>query len=129
MWCARPVVMRIQTPPTLALPHVKQWGRELRGLLLAAMMLMFALASVAQAQYTPIPNFVGTLAGQQFRNALNNKLNGNDTIAPQLVHLKFANLPATVTNGQFYYVDDGTPGVPCTGGGAGAVATGIAGQW
>jgi hypothetical protein len=47
----------------------------------------------------------------------------------QLVHLNFAQLPATVTNGQMYYVNDGAPGTPCSGGGNGAVAVGDGGVW
>jgi len=81
------------------------------------------------AQYNPIPNFTGTLAGQHFRNAVNNKLNGSDSIAPQLVHINFAQLPATAVNGQLFYVVDGAPGTPCRGGGSGAVAMGVNGQW
>jgi hypothetical protein len=50
-------------------------------------------------------------------------------ISSQLVHLNFAQLPATVSNGQMYYVDDGAPGTPCVGGGSGAVATGKNGAW
>jgi hypothetical protein len=85
----------------------------------------------AFAQYNPIPNFTGILAGQQFRNALNAKLGGTDPngIAPMLVHLNYAQLPSTVTNGQLYYLNDGVPGIPCKGSGSGAIAMGINGQW
>lgn len=103
--------------------------RSMRALFLAAT-LAIALASIARAQYVDIPNFTGATAGKQFRDALNKKLNGKDTIAPQLVHLKLATLPATVTNGQVYYLDDGVPGSnPCVAGGAGAVAIGVNGAW
>jgi len=85
--------------------------------------------SFLAAQYNPIPNFTGTLAGQQFRNALNNKLGGSDTIAPQLTHLYFYQLPAAPVTGQMYYLIDGTPGVPCKGGGSGALAFGVNGKW
>jgi pectate lyase-like protein len=94
-----------------------------------ALLLILLCATFARAQYNPIPNFTGTLAGQQFRNALNNKLNGADTISPQLVHRNFAQLPSTVTNGQMYYVDDGATGTPCRGGGSGAIAMGVNGRW
>lgn len=97
--------------------------------LVAAIVLLTSTALPAWAQYVPIPNFTGTHAGQQFRNAINNKLNGSDTIAPQLVHLNFANLPSTVTNGQMFYVNDGKAGTPCVGGGAGVWAIGINGAW
>jgi len=101
-------------------------GILLAGILLAGMGLG---CGVARAQYVPIPNFTGNLAGQQFRNALNNKLSGADTISPQLVHILFSQLPATVTNGQLFYVTDGAPGTPCAGGGTGAIAQGINGVW
>ena len=98
--------------------------------LLMAAVFLFSLVSIAAAQYTPIPNFTGTLAGQQFRNALNNKLNGSDTIAPQVTHLNVSGLPGTAVNGQLYYADDGTPGsVPCTGGGTGSFVQGVNGVW
>jgi hypothetical protein len=94
-----------------------------------AAVLFFLLTAPGFAQYVPIPNFTGTLAGQQFRNALNAKLGGSDTIAPQLVHLTYSQLPATVTNGQLFYLTDGAPGTPCVGGGSGAIAQGINGVW
>ena len=96
---------------------------------LAAVLMWLLWAGVASAQYNPIPNFNGNLAGQQFRNAINSKLNGQDTIAPQLVHIFFYQLPAIVTNGQMYYVTDGANGTPCAGGGNGAFALGVNGQW
>ncbi|MBV8360462.1 MAG: hypothetical protein JO189_21395 [Deltaproteobacteria bacterium] len=94
--------------------------------------------ATAYAQYNPIPNY-GTGgavisdnpsgAGYYFRHALNAKLSGGDTISPQLVHLNFAALPATVTNGQMFYIDDGASGSPCRGGGHGAIAMGVSGRW
>jgi hypothetical protein len=111
-------------------------GRALRGRLrmtekIARLLVLITVLSVgvAHAQYTPVPNFTGNLAGQQFRNALNNKFSGADTISPQLVHLNFYKLPAAVTNGQLYYLDDGAPGTPCKGGGSGAIAMGVNGRW
>jgi len=100
--------------------------------LLCAMMLLSAsilVAPLARAQYNPIPNFNGNLAGQQFRNAINAKLNGQDTIAPQLVHIFSYQLPAIVTNGQMFYVTDAATGTPCAGGGTGAFALGVNGVW
>jgi hypothetical protein len=96
-----------------------------------AVIISIVLAAPAQAQYNPIPNSTGTLAGGQFRSALNNKLSGADTtgISPVWVPINFANLPATVQNGQIFYLIDGAPGTPCAGGGTGAVATGVNGQW
>jgi hypothetical protein len=95
----------------------------------AVVVVLLIIASRVHAQYNPIPNFSGNLAGQQFRGAINNKLSGTDTISPQLVHLTFAQLPVTVVNGQSFYLDDGAPGAPCAGGGTGAVATGVNGVW
>jgi Pectate lyase superfamily protein len=109
-------------------PHLPLSGGEIRRCIpwLIAFLL---IASRSFAQYNPIPNFTGTLAGQQFRNALNNKLSGSDTIAPQLVHLNFASLPATAVTGQLYYINDGAPGNPCRGSGSGAIAMGMNGRW
>jgi len=94
-----------------------------------ALLLVLALVGIARAQYTAIPNFTGQTAGQQFRNAINNKFSGADTSSPQLVHLYFYQLPATVTNGVMYYINDGSITSPCAGGGTGAVATGVNGVW
>jgi hypothetical protein len=86
-------------------------------------------AGTCLAQYSPIPNFVGNLAGQQFRNAINGMFSGSTQSSPQLVHLYSYQLPSTVVNGQLYYVNDGAPGNPCKAGGSGAVAMGVNGQW
>jgi hypothetical protein len=98
-------------------------------LLLLLLLSMTELIPSSYAQYNPIPNFTGTLAGQQFRNALNAKLGGSDTISPQIVHINFFQLPATVVNGQEFYVNDAAPGTPCVGGGSGAIAIGQNGVW
>ncbi len=45
------------------------------------------------------------------------------------MHIFFYQLPAIVTNGQMYYVTDGANGTPCAGGGTGAFALGVNGQW
>src|ERR1700758_305740 len=105
----------------------------------ALALILFCFVKGAHAQgYQSIPNFgTGgaiipdnpTGAGYYFRKAINNKLNGTDTITPQLVHLNFYQLPATATNGQLYYVNDGIAGSPCQGGGTGAIAYGVGGQW
>lgn len=96
----------------------------------------------AQAQttgYQPIPNYGagGAViedqpgqAGYYMRRDINNRFSGQVQTSPQLVHLNFYQLPAIVVNGQEYYVNDATPGsLPCTPGGGGAVAIGVAGQW
>jgi hypothetical protein len=93
-------------------------------------LLLCSMSILARAQYQPIPNEVGPLAGQTFRNAVNAKLNGSDTISPQLLHIFFFQLPSGVTNGQLYYIIDGLKGSdPCAAGGSGAVAQGINGHW
>lgn len=85
----------------------------------------------AHAQYNPIPNFTGTLAGKAFRDAVNNKLSGGDSngISPVITSITFSQLPGTVQNGKVFYIQDGAPGTPCTGGGQGAWATGVNNQW
>jgi hypothetical protein len=111
---------------------MKRLDRAARIAGLTASLLVFCVvfcASAARAQYNAIPNFQGTLAGQQFRNALNNKLSGSDTISPQMVHILFSQLPGSVVNGQLFYVTDGAPGTPCGGGGPGAIAMGMNGVW
>jgi hypothetical protein len=128
--CAPPSVTLARVCPlTAPLLRVKGPASSLfLAVLLCASILIAPL--LAGAQYNPIPNFTGNLAGQQFRNAINGKLNGSDPIAPQLVHIFFFQLPAIVTNGQMFYVIDGVSGSnPCAQGGGGAVAQGIAGAW
>ena len=120
------------------LPHAERRGRlesrPYKAFLVAqalACVLFLLCALPAHAQYTPIPNATGTLAGQVVRNAINNKLSGADTsgISPVWVAIHFANLPASVQNGQVFYLIDGAPGTPCAGGGTGAIAQGINGIW
>jgi hypothetical protein len=104
--------------------------RDLRFWLIAILLIAeSAFAQRARAQYSPIPNYVGNLAGQQFRNAINGMFSGSTQSSPQLVHLYSYQLPATVVNGQLYYVNDGAPGTPCRGGGSGAIAMGVNGKW
>lgn len=90
--------------------------------------LLLLDANVTFAQYQPVPNFIGVGAGQQFRQAINNRLSGVTPIAPAIVTIFYAQLPAEV-NGAIFYLRDGTAGVPCAGGGTGAFAIGINGQW
>src|SRR6516162_4235925 len=60
-------------------------------------------------------------------------LTSASTSAAQLVQINFSQLPSPVVNGEMFYVNDGIPGTPCTGGsingGVGAIATGINGVW
>ena len=57
---------------------------QMRKFLLALAICSLAVAGAAQAQYTPIPNYTGTNAGQQFRNDINNRFSGAVAIAPQI---------------------------------------------
>jgi len=101
--------------------------------LIALLFMLVATLAWAQTEtpqpYKPIPNYTGVGAGQKLLDDINGKLAGPDVVQPALVKLYFAHLPAE-KNGQMYYVIDGMPGSsPCTGGGGGAIATGISGQW
>ncbi len=80
------------------------------------------------AQFRPIPNYVGIGAGQQFRNDINNHLSGVTPIAPRMVSLPLAQLP-TEQDGQLYWCADCRETDPCAGGGSGALAIGLGGQW
>jgi len=92
-----------------------------------AVLLVWFNVRQAGAQCNPIPP---GLSGSAYQNAVNAKFCGTDTSSPQIAHVLAANLPASVTNGLLYYVDDGLPGsVPCQGGGSGAIAQGINGVW
>ena len=84
------------------------------------------LGGTARAQYSAIPN--GT--GAAVRAAINGKLGGTDSngISPRIVQVPFASLPSE-TDGRLFYVTDGTPSTPCTGGGSGAIAVGVGGVW
>jgi hypothetical protein len=88
-----------------------------------------ARAPQTRAQYAPVPNFTGVAAGKQFRQAVNDRFSGAVATSPTLAPLHLFQLPAAVSNGQMYYLVDGTPGVPCTGGGSGALAMGVGGKW
>ncbi|MGA2411835.1 MAG: hypothetical protein ABSG46_15795, partial [Candidatus Binataceae bacterium] len=76
----------------------------------------------------PIPNYVGIGAGEEFRNDINNHLSGVSTIAPRLVPLSYAQLPAE-TDGQLYWCTDCQQATPCQNGGGGALAIGALGLW
>ena len=78
--------------------------------------------------YRPIPNFSGDSAGLQFREAINDRLSGVQTIAPRMVSLTFASLGAE-QNGALIYCSDCKQTIPCVGGGSGALAFGTQGQW
>ncbi len=78
--------------------------------------------------YLPIPNFTGVGAGLQFRQAINDRLSGVQTIAPAVVKLAFANLP-TEQDGALIYCTNCAMTVPCASGGSGAWAMGQNGSW
>lgn len=85
-------------------------------------------AGTAVAQYQPIPDFSGVGAGFNFRQAINQRFGGAQAIAPTLVSSPFASLP-TEQDGMLLWCSDCEKTTPCTGGGAGALATGARGAW
>ncbi|HUO06589.1 MAG TPA: hypothetical protein VMU16_15450 [Candidatus Binataceae bacterium] len=77
-----------------------------------------------------IPNYTGIGAGQKFRMDINNHLCGVTPISPELVPVPFAVLNNTIeTDGWMFYCKDCSETVPCSGGGAGAIAFGEQGIW
>src|SRR5208283_1594715 len=78
--------------------------------------------------YQPIPNFTGTDAGLDFRNAINDRLSGVQPIAPRVGTVPFANLGAE-QDGSLLYCADCQATLPCSPGGTGAWASGTMGQW
>jgi hypothetical protein len=93
-----------------------------------ALVIWVAAATVAHAQFRPIPNYVGIGAGAQFRNDINNHLSGAAAVAPRIVSLPLGQLP-TEQDGQEYWCADCKQTNPCLGGGQGALAVGMQGQW
>src|ERR1700687_5995133 len=90
---------------------------------LGALAICAGAATVAHAQFRPIPNYVGIGAGAQFRNDVNNHLSGAAAVAPRIVGLPFGQLP-TEQEGQEYWCADCKPTNPCLAGGQGALALG-----
>jgi hypothetical protein len=78
--------------------------------------------------YLPIPNFTGTDAGMDFRNAINDRFSGVQPIAPRVGSVTFANL-GPEQDGALLYCSDCQATLPCTAGGSGAWASGTMGQW
>jgi hypothetical protein len=78
--------------------------------------------------YIPIPNFTGTDAGLDFRNAINDRFSGVQAIAPRVGSVTFANL-GPEQDGAVLYCNNCQATLPCSAGGSGAWATGIDGQW
>ncbi len=78
--------------------------------------------------YKPIPNFVGTDAGLDFRNAINDRFSGVQPIAPRVGSVLFASL-GPEQDGAALYCSDCKATLPCTAGGTGAWASGANGQW
>src|ERR1700680_4817133 len=95
---------------------------------LGALAICAAAATVAHAQFRPIPNYVGIGAGAQFRNDVNNHLAGAAAVAPRIVGLPFGQLP-TEQDGQEYWCADCKQTNPCLAGGQGELALGSQGQW
>src|ERR1700687_1299404 len=85
---------------------------------LGALAIWVAAATVAHAQFRPIPNYVGIGAGAQFRNDVNNHLSGAAAVAPRLVSLPLAQLP-TEQDGQEYWCSNCKQTDPCLSSGQG----------
>ncbi len=96
--------------------------------LLGGLAMLLAAAGSAAAQYQPIPNFSGVGAGFNFRQAINQRFSGAQPISPAMVSLPFASLPVE-QDGMLLWCRDCQKTTPCTGGGAGALATGTRGAW
>ena len=95
---------------------------------LGALVALTMLPGAAAAQYQAIPNFTGIGAGFNFRQAINQRLSGAQSIAPQIVGLPFASLPGE-RDGLLLWCKDCQATTPCSAGGAGAWATGARGAW
>lgn len=111
---------------------------KIRRLIITALLLVLtAVPALAQAPppnlpppggYQSVPNYTGALAGQQFRNAINDRFSGVTATSPKIVSFTFANLPAE-QDGLLIYCADCQKTAPCTAGGSGAWAFGQRGQW
>lgn len=95
---------------------------------LGTLVILAAMSGAAAAQYQPIPNFTGIGAGFNFRQAINQRFSGATPIAPRIVGLSFANLPAE-QDGLLLWCKDCHATSPCSAGGAGAWAMGARGAW
>jgi hypothetical protein len=111
---------------TKGLAGIARYSRAITTL--SALAVVIAAVTIADAQFRPIPNYIGIGAGLQFRNDINNHLSGAAPIAPRIVSLPFAQLPAE-QEGQEYWCSDCQPTNPCLGVGNGALALGAQGQW
>src|SRR5579862_290190 len=78
--------------------------------------------------YVPIPNFTGTDAGLDFRNAINDRFSGVQPTAPRVGSVTFANL-GPEQDGRLLYCTDCQASQVCAAGGSGAWALGSMGQW
>ncbi len=78
--------------------------------------------------YQAIPNYTGSGAGLQFRNAINDRFSGVTAASPRIVSQPYASLPAE-QDGLLIYCADCQKTAPCTAGGGGAWASGQRGLW
>lgn len=93
------------------------------------LLVIFLLGLCAPAAYAYTPLTTAGVSGPAFATQIDNRFNGTSTVAPQFDHYTVAALP-TELDAQIVYASDGTPGTsPCSGGGGGAVAVGVAGSW
>ncbi len=102
--------------------------KSLLKMFLGSLLALATMAAAAAAQYQPIPNFTGIGAGFDFRQAINQRFSGAQPIAPEIVGLPFASLPAE-QNGMILWCKDCQATTPCSTGGAGAWALGARGAW
>lgn len=114
------------------LKEIWRQARTLFALVLVATSMMSALAYAQNlpppGAYQPIPNFSGVGAGLQFRNAINGRFSGAQSIAPSIVSISFANLPAE-QDGLQIFCKDCKHTTPCAAGGTGGWALGSRGIW
>lgn len=96
--------------------------------ILGSLAFLLIAAGTAAAQYQPIPNFTGVGAGYNFRQAINQRFSGAQSISPTIVSLPFSSLPAE-RDGSILWCNDCESATPCTGGGRGAFARGTRGIW
>jgi len=106
---------------TKGLAGIARYSRTITTL--SALAVVIVAVTIAHAQFRPIPNYIGIGAGLQFRNDINSHFSGAAPIAPRIVSLPFAQLPAE-QEGQEYWCSDCQPTKPCLGVGSGALALG-----
>ena len=104
------------------------------GILIGVVVLLSTVPGFTQQNvpppggYVPIPNFTGTDAGLDFRNAINDRFSGVQPTAPRVGNVTFASL-GPEQDGRLLYCTDCKASQMCSAGGSGAWALGSMGQW